>query len=129
LVDPSSEGAAAALKRLQEFEKNSSIRLNAAIAEGDQVVISSATKDHVSIAGALIKFENLGAAEQRESGALLPKGDMENAIVAISEWIRLSFQAWLSSETPNLVAIKDPNVFCRRRQGGIFRDRQKRFRE
>jgi hypothetical protein len=110
-VDPSSEGAAAALKRLQEFEKNSSVRLNAAHAEGDQVVISSATKDHVAIAGALIKFENLVATEARASGELIAKGDMENAIVAIADWIRLAFQAWLSSETPTLVAMKDPHQF------------------
>jgi hypothetical protein len=93
--------------------------LNAAIAEADPVFISSATKDHVAIAGALIKFENLVAAEQRESGALLPKAEVENAIFAISDWIRLSFQAWLSSETPSLVAIKDPREFVGATRAGF----------
>jgi hypothetical protein len=110
-IDPGSEGAAAALKRLQEFERNSANRLNAAIAGRDPVLISSSTKDHVSIAGALIKFENLVAQSARDSGELIPKGQMERAVVAIADWIRLSFQAFLSSETPHLVAIKDPAQF------------------
>jgi hypothetical protein len=110
-IDPGSEGAPAALKRLQEFEKNSANRLHSAISHGDPVIISSTTKDHVAIAGALIKFENLVAQSARDSGELIPKGDMERAVVSIAAWIRLSFQAWLSSETPHLVAIKDPHQF------------------
>jgi transcription elongation GreA/GreB family factor len=111
-IDPGSEGAAAALKRLQEFERNSAIRLNAAIATNEPILTSSATKDHVAIAGALIKFENLVSQEARASGELISKAEMERAVAAIADWIRLSFQSWLSSETPNLVAINDPKEFA-----------------
>ena len=47
----------------------------------------------------------------RSSGELISKREMENAVLAIATWIRLAFQAWLSSETPALVAMKDPHHF------------------
>jgi hypothetical protein len=73
---------------------------------------SEAEASWIRIAAQMRHYEEQVKQADRASGELISKPEMQDAVIAISAWIRIAFQSWLSSETPNLVAIKDPHQFA-----------------
>jgi hypothetical protein len=110
-LDPASEGAAAGLKRMQAFERDLAIRFQAAQATGDPLLITAARQDYVAVFESLRRMELAVDKEARDAGQLIQIGEAQEAVRILGEYIKLGFNAWLSSDTPQLVELSNPHKF------------------
>jgi len=88
LPDVGSEGAPQALARLQRFEKLMAQRLEAALLTDDELKIKRARENHVSVSAALMKYETLVAAHQREIGSLMSRREAHEIVKTVCSCIR-----------------------------------------
>ena len=72
---------------------------------------SEAEASWIRIASQMRHHEDQVKQADRASGELISKKEMQDACVALADWIRLSFKPWISSRAPTLVAINDPAKF------------------
>jgi hypothetical protein len=109
LPPPTDQGAAAALKRLQEVEPQMFSRLQAAIKTGRPGKINPARDDWLKVADALRKYEEAVEMSKRDSQEKISKSEAIDALRSAAEWMRLGLALWLSSEAPHIAALKDPH--------------------
>jgi hypothetical protein len=102
-------GAPAALRRFQIAELDAYRNHKAAVAY--MLAASEAEASWIRIASQMRHHEDQVKQADRASGELISKKEMQDACVALADWIRLSFKPWISSEAPTLVAINDPAKF------------------
>jgi hypothetical protein len=102
------QGAAAALKRLQDFETRFASRLLAALDTNRADAIQVARDDYNKVANALRQYEREVEVTQRDLGHLIPKKESQDGARASAIWFRLAWRMWLSSTLPSLLAQTDP---------------------
>lgn len=107
-VDPSSEGAPAALARIGRIERLLNERLERAIASGDDAAISIARQDVAPIAALLVRLDKEISQARRDSGELIHKSEAMLAYRAAITWIRHAVMKFLSQDCPKLCAIQTP---------------------
>jgi hypothetical protein len=110
LPDVGSEGAAAALRRLQSFERQSGQLLQAAMDAGDAVAVKRATAVYNQNAATLMKFELAVAAHERDTGSLIPRSELLNSVRTAATWIRLAWASWVSSHLSGMMVIQDQRI-------------------
>lgn len=109
------QGAAAALKRLQEFEARFAQRLGAALNTGRADAIQCARDDYNKVANSLRQYEREVEETRRDLGHLIPKQESQDGARASAIWFRLAWRMWLSSTLPALLAQTEPRealVMC-----------------
>lgn len=121
LPPPDEQGAAAALKRLQEVEPMMFARLLAATKLNRAGLIDAARDNWLKVSDALRKYEEAVELSKRDSHEQIPKSEATDALRSACDWMRLALKSWISSESPNLVALDDPRVFDTLAQVGIKR--------
>jgi hypothetical protein len=105
LPSPTGEGAAAALKRLQGLESIFYSRQLEALAKGRSDLIAYALTDYRKITESLLNYERQVELAMRDSGQLIARNDAELGAAAVARWFRLGWRLWLSSCTPDLLAL------------------------
>ena len=105
LPAPTGEGAAAALKRLQGLESIFYSRQLEALAKGRSDLIAYALGDYKKITQTLLDYERQVEMAMRDSGQLISRADAESGAAAVARWFRLGWRLWLSSCTPDLLAL------------------------
>jgi hypothetical protein len=112
-------GAAAALQRLSVAERDAHRYYKAVEHCGDPLAASEARTAWMQISNALRQYDLAVERDRREAGELIPLGQAVEAARSTAEWLKLSIQSWLSSETPQLVSIGDPLKFVGAARQGI----------
>jgi len=118
-IDPTSEGAPAALARISRIERLLNARLERAIASDDALAISAARQDVAPITALLVRLDREISQARRESGDLIPRADAEAAIRFAIMLLRLAIKRWLSCEIPNLCAENVPHIMEQKILTGI----------
>jgi hypothetical protein len=103
------EGAAAALKRLQTFEKQSAQQLQAANDSGDAVQIKRATQAYATITSVLMKYETLVSAHQRDIGSLISRQEALEFVKNFCTGIRLGMNKFAGSDHIEQIRMADDN--------------------
>lgn len=106
LPAPGRRGAAAALERLEEAEERASARLDLAMEQGNPFVIQQLQDFWLKCSEALRRFDLAVEIARRDSEEQVPKRQAEEISLFISEWLRIAFMQFLSSEGPTLMGIK-----------------------
>jgi hypothetical protein len=96
---------------LEELEERSYVRLIRALEQGDPLTVKSAQEFYLRSSGTLRRLDLAVQFERRKSDEQVPKMLVENAARQISEWLRLGFTQFLSSESERLMGINDLGEF------------------
>jgi len=118
-IDPTSEGAPAALARISRIERLLNARLERAIASDDALAISAARQDVAPITALLVRLDREISQARRESGDLIPRADAEASIRYAIMLLRLAVKRWLSCEIPNHCAETVPHIMEQKILTGI----------
>lgn len=101
-------GAAAALQRLEETEERASARLDLAIEQGESSFQIRQLQDFwLKCAETLRKLDLAVEMARRDAEEQVPKRLAEDLALYISEWLRIAFMQFLSSEGHTLMGIKE----------------------
>jgi hypothetical protein len=106
-VEPGRRGAAAALERLEREEEEAHRRLRTALAGGNPMVIDSAESFWLKCSETLRRLDLAVETARREAETQVPLRVAQGAVTASSEWIRIAFMQFLSSEARALMGIHD----------------------
>jgi hypothetical protein len=107
LPPPSRRGAAAALERLEATEERAHARLLAAIEKGNPFQIQEHQDFWLKCSETLRKLDLAVEMARRDAEEQVPKKLAEQISLYISEWLRIAFAQFLSSEARSLIGIKD----------------------
>jgi transcriptional regulator with XRE-family HTH domain len=107
LPPPGGRGAAAALARLEESEERARARLHAAMERGNPFEIEALQDFWLKCSETLRKLDLAVEMARRDAEEQIPKRLAEEISLHISEWLRISFAQFLSSEARSLMGIKD----------------------
>jgi hypothetical protein len=105
LPDAYSEGAPAALKRLERYETYLAQRFEAAVKTGDAFQIRAAGEDHSRASKDLLRYDKEVTLAQRDLGHLIPKSEAIEGARAAATWFKLALAAWVSSCLPEVIAV------------------------
>jgi hypothetical protein len=100
-------GAQFALKRLEIEESQSFVRLQRALAAGNQLEVEQCQLFWVRCVESLRKLDLSIELGRRDLEEMVPKRVACDIIVAVSDWLRISFMIFLSSEGMALQGIHD----------------------
>jgi hypothetical protein len=100
-------GAAAALERLEETEERAHARLLAAMQRGNPVQVQELQDFWLKCSETLRKLDLAVEMARRDAEEQVPKRLAEQISLYISEWLRIAFAQFLSSEARSLMGIKD----------------------
>jgi hypothetical protein len=100
-------GAAAALERLEETEERAHARLLAAMQPGNAIQIEAHQDFWLKCSETLRKLDLAVEMARRDAEEQVPKKLAEQISLHISEWLRIAFAQFLSSEARSLMGIKD----------------------
>jgi hypothetical protein len=104
-------GAAFALKRLEIQEALAHRRLEEALVSGNPVEIEQTQMFWVRCVESLRKLDLSVELGRRDLEERVPKRLACDVALAISDWLRISFAVFLSSETLPLMGLKSPGEF------------------
>jgi hypothetical protein len=104
-------GAAAALARLEAIEERAHARLARTIEGGNQFQIRAAQEFYLKSSEVLRRLDIAVLTERRQASEQIPKYLAEGISRQISEWLRIAFMQFLSSESPTLSGIDDLGNF------------------
>jgi hypothetical protein len=107
LPPPGRRGAAAALERLEFEEEQSYRRLQVALAGGNPVTIDAAESFWLRTSEVLRRLDLAVEVARRQEETLVSLKVAQDAVLAASEWTRIAFMQFLSSEGKSLMAIHD----------------------
>jgi hypothetical protein len=108
LPDPSSEGAAAALKRIQEFELQFAADLKSARKSGSEDEKRAARINYVEMALTLRQYEAAVKQSDRLLGNLIPLHEAVRGAQAATYYVWQSIVRWFGANLPELIAHSDP---------------------
>jgi hypothetical protein len=111
LPPPRRRGAAAALERLEETEERAHARLLTAMEKGNPFQIQELQDFWLKCSETLRKLDLAVEMARRDAEEQVPKKLAEQISLHISEWIRIAFAQFLSSEVRSLMGIKDVGEF------------------
>ena len=111
LKPPGQRGAGAALRRLEEQEERAYARLRLALEEGNSVRIDAAQIHWLRIAEVLRRLDAGLELARRDVEEMVPKKLACDVALAISDWLRISFMVWLSSESRMLMGFQEVGPF------------------
>jgi hypothetical protein len=122
----SGAGAAAALQRIEHLEALFYGRLQAL--EGDRPdVVSMALHDYEKTLDALRKFERVVQLGRRDLSQMIPLREVTEGGTALVTCFRLSWRSWLSSATPDLLALADNPLAYKKMAEETFSETIKRM--
>ena len=101
------KGAAAALERLERQEEETHRRLERAQANGNPVAIREAQEFWLRCSETLRRLDLAVETARREAETQLPLRVAQEAVTASSEWVRIAFMQFLSSEARALMGIHE----------------------
>jgi hypothetical protein len=104
-------GAVWALQRLEQAEERAFARLTRAIEYGNEFQIKSAQEFYLRCSETLRRLDLSIETERRNAEEQVPMREVESVAAQISTWLRLSFERFLSAESPGLMSIKDLGEF------------------
>jgi hypothetical protein len=104
-------GAAAALERLELAEERAHARLEAALARGEPVQIAACQDFWLKCSETLRRLDLAVELARRDAEEQVPKRLACDVALYISDWLRISFMIFLSSESRTLMGIKDIGEF------------------
>jgi hypothetical protein len=105
------KGAAWALRRLETSEEEAYRRLQVALERGDQFQIQAAQEFWLRCSETLRRLDISIELARRDAEEMVPKRLACDVAVAISDWLRISFAVFLSSETLPLMGLRSPGEF------------------
>ena len=111
LAPPGRRGAAAALERLERQEEESFRRLEFAQQHGDRFEIDAAQTYWLKCSETLRRLDLAVEVARRDAEEQVPKRLASDVALYISDWLRISFMIFLSSESRTLMGIKDIGEF------------------
>ena len=101
------KGAAAALERLENAEERAHVRLQVALQQSNNQFLVRELADYwLKCSETLRRLDLAVEMARRDSEEQLPKKLAEDLALFISEWLRIAFFQFLSSEGPTLMGIK-----------------------
>jgi len=101
------KGAAAALERLEASEERAHARLEAALVRGDPIQIQACQEFWLRCSETLRRLDLAVEVARRQEETKVPLRVAEDTITAATEWMRISFAVFLSSEGLALMGIRD----------------------
>jgi hypothetical protein len=101
------KGAAATLQRLEHQEEESFRRLQSALQGGDRFEIDACQTYWLKVAETLRRSDASIDLARRQAETQIPLRQAEDVATAISEWLRIAFAQFLSSETQSLMGIRE----------------------
>jgi hypothetical protein len=104
-------GAAAALERLGEAEERAHARMLVAMERGSLYQIEALQDFWLKCSETLRKLDLAVEMARRDAEEQVPKKLAESIALNISEWLRIAFAQFLSSEARSLMGIKDLGEF------------------
>jgi hypothetical protein len=104
-------GAAAALERLGEAEERAHARLLVAMERGSLYQIEACQDFWLKCSETLRKLDLAVEMARRDAEEQVPKKLAESIALNISEWLRIAFAQFLSSEARSLMGIKELGEF------------------
>jgi hypothetical protein len=104
-------GAAAALARLEEVEERAHSRLLRAIEHGKPFEVRGCQEFYLKSSETLRRLDLAVETERRKADVQVPKWQVEGVSQQIGAWLRTAFEQFLSSESPDLMGIKDLGEF------------------
>jgi hypothetical protein len=107
LPPPRRRGAAAALERLEATEERAHARLLTAMEKGNPFQIEALQDFWLKCSETLRKLDLAVEMARRDAEEQVPKKLAEQISLYISEWLRIAFAQFLSSEARSLMGIKD----------------------
>jgi hypothetical protein len=108
VLPPAGErGAGAALRRLEEQEERAHARLQLALERGDLLQIDSSQTYWLRVAETRRRLDAGLELGRRSLEEQVPKKLACEVALAISDWLRISFMVFLSSEAKALTGIRD----------------------
>jgi hypothetical protein len=107
LPPPSRRGAAAALERLEATEERAHARLLTAMEKGNPFQIQELQDFWLKCSETLRKLDLAVEMARRDAEEQVPKKLAQQISLYISEWLRIAFAQFLSSEARSLMGIKD----------------------
>jgi hypothetical protein len=100
------KGAAAALESLEASEKRAHARLEAALVRGNSIEVASAQDFWLKCSETLRRLDLAVEVARRQEETQVPLKVAEETITAATEWMRISFMQFLSSEALALMGIR-----------------------
>lgn len=107
-VSPLNKGAAAALSRLEGAEARAHAAAAESEATGNPVEIRAAEVRWLRIASSLLRFDLALEANRRDSGALLPRQEVERLVGGFCAFLRVALRGAIEGACPKLVGVTDP---------------------
>jgi hypothetical protein len=104
---PHREGAAGALKRLEEAEAEAYATFNRATASGDDVAIKAARENWLRISESLRRFDLAIEQNRRDSGELILRSEVEHALQQVGWCMRTASRQVTDSMGMSLVGELD----------------------
>jgi hypothetical protein len=98
LPAPGRRGAGAALRRLEEQGERGYARLQLALERGDPIAIDAAQTYWLRVAEVLRRLDRELEISRRSEQEMIPLKTAQDAVTFVSEWLRISISAFLSSE-------------------------------
>ena len=104
-------GAAAVLQRLEGIEERSFARLERAIESGNPFQVKAAQEFYLRCSETLRRLDLAVETERRTALEQIPMRQVSAVAIEISTLLRLSFEQFLGSESPGLMATTDLGEF------------------
>jgi hypothetical protein len=101
------KGAAAALERLEASEERAHARLEAALLRNDPVQIAACQDFWLKCSESLRRLDLSVQLERRAHESQLSVKEAQATVLAVCEWMRISFMQFLSAEGRTVQGIKD----------------------
>jgi hypothetical protein len=107
LPPPGKRGAAAALERLETAEERAQARLQAALERGDPFQTQATQEFWLKCSETLRRLDLAVELARRDQEQQVPKKLACDVALYISDWFRISFAQFLSSEANVILGLKD----------------------
>lgn len=99
------------MQRLEGIEERSFARLERAIESGNPFQVKAAQEFYLRCSETLRRLDLAVETERRKSDEQVPRVIVQDCARQISEWLRTSFERFLATESPGLMAIADLGEF------------------
>ncbi len=103
-------GAAAALQRLEDAEKQAYIHVLWAMESKDAFAIKAAREGWLKLGDSLRRYDATIEATRREAGALLAKADAERMLKVFAYYLRIAGRQLVIGAARKIAAMEDPAV-------------------
>lgn len=106
--DAESEGVGKAFLRIVKYERQARKAMDAAIAQGNPMIIKLKQDAWVQMLNVLIKYEMNVETAKRDSGELIPRSEVVKAFRSFLSWHKVGLSDAIRNAVPRIVGLTKP---------------------